>query len=111
MEHLEKRWGSERVIWRVKGGEEEFVGRWRGVRLRVSDAYITGDLVKSGLKIEGFWDFFEGFQEVFWGSDSVSVYRSTAYVIGQYWRIWKPAGCWWIRREFWAMICKLLIII
>jgi len=27
MEHLEKRRGSERVIWRVKGGKEEFVGR------------------------------------------------------------------------------------
>jgi len=27
MEHLEKRRGPERVIWRGKGGEGEFVGR------------------------------------------------------------------------------------
>ena len=59
----------------------------------MSDAYITGDLVKSGLKIEGFWGVFESFQEVFRRSDSVSNYHSTACIIGQNWRIWKPAGC------------------
>ena len=106
MEHLEKRWGSEGVIWRVKRGEGEFVGGWVGVRLRVKGGYITGDFSENGYKILGFWGVFGHFSEGFGDSEIVSLWMIITYKIGQNSHIWQPSAGWWLSREFWALFCK-----